>query len=293
MHTLNSAILFGGQAFDPQESRPFNIETCRLTCRLAKAFELPIRNINLLSCDSSNEMQVIFLLYNYLRWRDETEQPPRIALVAGQSVAQILALHYAGILNDECLVEILIKRTKALNKYVRPDTGIISIVGFEEADIGRLTDLASQCGAYISNYNAKNSITISGNNKTLKEIRTKVSQLKLGFCKILNVQGGWHSPFVEVPKQLSFMDILRNSENAKNKMAVIDNTTLIKLTNSDPLEIINELILRGMFSPVRWFETLSMIDNTNAIDTIYFGGGFSMIEKLSKHSIIKTRTVRI
>ena len=174
--------------------------------------------------------------------------------LAGHSVGEYAALICSGAVSLSFAVRILLSRGELLLESVRNGQGYMSIV--EEIDEARLRDiLDGDPLVFISCLNAPEQYSISGKPDPLRQAELR---LRADKAKVTPMENSppIHSPLM-LPQAVRFEQILRELPWMEMRIPVISNVTGLPFSDSS---LIPELMSRQLVSPVRWRESVRLMD---------------------------------
>lgn len=194
------------------------------------------------------------------------EQKP--AVMAGHSLGEYSALVCAGVLDFQDAIKLVELRGKAMQEAVPAGSGAMyAIIGLDnESIIKACKQAASETGEIVSavNFNSPGQVVIAG---------TKTAAERAGaLCKEAGAKRALPLA-VSVPSHCALMkpaadklaEVLQNISLNSPLVPVINNVD-VATENSD--EAIRSALIRQLYSPVRWTETVEKMA-TDGITTLY------------------------
>ena len=191
--------------------------------------------------------------------------------LAGHSLGEYSALVCADVITLEKAVKLVEMRGQFMQQAVPAGTGAMAaIIGLDDDAIANACEQAAQ-GQVVSpvNFNSPGQIVIAGN----KEAVERAMEL----CKEAGAKRALPLP-VSVPSHCALM------KDAADKLAeqlnsIEFNTPAIKVVNNvdvkaeqDP-EAIKQALIRQLYSPVRWTETIQHFASLGVTESYEFGPG--------------------
>ncbi len=191
--------------------------------------------------------------------------------LAGHSLGEYSALVCADVITLEKAVKLVEMRGQFMQQAVPAGTGAMAaIIGLDDDAIANACEQAAQ-GEIVSpvNFNSPGQIVIAGN----KEAVERAMEL----CKEAGAKRALPLP-VSVPSHCALM------KDAADKLAeqlnsIEFNTPAIKVVNNvdvkaeqDP-EAIKQALIRQLYSPVRWTETIQHFASLGVTESYEFGPG--------------------
>ncbi|QLB15536.1 malonyl CoA-acyl carrier protein transacylase [Mannheimia granulomatis] len=203
----------------------------------------------------------------YRVWQEKfPEQKP--AVMAGHSLGEYSALVCAGVLNFQDAIKLVELRGNAMQQAVPAGSGaMFAIIGLDnEAIIKACEQAASEIGEIVSavNFNSPGQVVIAG---------TKAAAEKAGeLCKAAGAKRALPLA-VSVPSHCALMKpaaeklatALQNITLNQPLVPVINNVDVAVETNA---ETIRNALVRQLYSPVRWTETVEKMAQ-DGVTTLY------------------------
>lgn len=203
----------------------------------------------------------------YRVWQEKfPEQKP--AVMAGHSLGEYSALVCAGVLNFQDAIKLVELRGNAMQQAVPAGSGAMyAIIGLDnEAIIAACEQAANETGEVVSavNFNSPGQVVIAG---------TKAAAEKAGeLCKAAGAKRALPLA-VSVPSHCALMkpaadklaEALQNITLNPPLVPVINNVDVAVETDADT---IRNALVRQLYSPVRWTETVEKMAQ-DGITTLY------------------------
>ncbi|NQD72525.1 acyltransferase domain-containing protein, partial [Sphingobacterium shayense] len=189
-------------------------------------------------------------------------------MLAGHSYGELPALCFAGVFEEEKLVELSSKRAEAiLNAVVDGDPGAMAAVN---ASAERIEEIVSGVeGCYPANYNAPSQCVVAGTTAGITGLLEILKQQRISAKKI-EVACAFHSPIVAGSKSL-YEIVLRDVRFQKAQIPVWSNTTAT-LYPVEP-SAIKERLTDHLVQPVRFREEIEAMYADGARIFIEVGPG--------------------
>lgn len=184
------------------------------------------------------------------RLREEEPEPPVAA--AGYSVGQWVALQAAGVLDEETLYDVLLRRAQRMSRAAETfPGGMIAVIGVPVAALEAVcSELRSAGnGAWVANENAPNFATLAVDARALAAVRARLESLGAKRIVDLPVAGPWHSPLLAGAAR-AFRQDLETIPLRPARFPVIDNVTGEELPREG--EELREQLADHLEHPVRW-----------------------------------------
>lgn len=202
-------------------------------------------------------------------------------MLAGHSYGELPALCFAGVFDEEKLVDLSIQRAHSiLNSVQGGDPG--SMVA-ASATYERLQPILAKAeGCYPVNFNAPTQCVIAGSTEAINKLLEVLKQEGIS-AKKLEVACAFHSPLLAKSKGL-YAEVLKDVSFGEMQIPVWSNTTAT-VYPSQPSEI-KERLTDHLVQPVRYVEQLQAMYNDGARIFIEVGPG-KILTGLTKSCIEK------
>jgi acyl transferase domain-containing protein/NAD(P)H-dependent flavin oxidoreductase YrpB (nitropropane dioxygenase family)/NAD(P)-dependent dehydrogenase (short-subunit alcohol dehydrogenase family) len=189
-------------------------------------------------------------------------------MLAGHSYGELPALCFAGVFEEEKLVDLSIKRAKSiLNSVEGGDPGSMIAVSSTRENLQPI--LAQVEGCYPVNYNAPTQCVVAGSTEAINKLMEVLKQERIS-AKKLEVACAFHSPLLAKSKGL-YQTVLKNVPFNEMQIPVWSNTTAeIYPTNASDIK---ERLTDHLVQPVRFVEELQAMYNDGARIFIEVGPG--------------------
>lgn len=291
-----SAHIFTGQGFD--SSKVPDYTRSRHYPAVASRFEavfgrhLPKRD-ELFEADvRRNEISAAILCISGLDKIDvarESDDTP--ALAAGFSVGQYLAIHYAGCLSRDDMIDLLFTRCRLMNSAAqRRKASLVAVLGLPLAKIvAAIEDNGLSDKAALSSDNTVGNCTFAVSLESIDEfigICTKTGAYR---AVRLHTTGGWHSNFVAdaLPE---FEQVLAAVHFLAPNVRVVDNTHVSE-RRLDP-SCIRSTLAEHLVKPVRWRETIAYLAD-QGVQQVQEMTDFDLLSRMGAFAARKMRFVSL
>ena len=191
--------------------------------------------------------------------------------VAGYSLGELAALTFADSLTPEEGVRLVAARGAAMQRASElQETGMMAVL---KLDDDRINQLASKYdNVYPVNFNCKGQVSVAGLKDQLAQFGQDVKE-NGGLVRILEVAGGFHSPFMQ-SAATELKDIFEQASVAEAQIPVYANCTGEKYQGS-----YTDTMLRQIVSPILWQKSIeNMI--ADGVDTFIEVGPGSRLTKM-------------
>lgn len=205
----------------------------------------------------------------YSVWQQQGGQLP--ALMAGHSLGEYSALVCAGVLNFADAIKLVELRGKLMQEAVPEGTGAMqAIIGLDDAAIAKACEESAQ-GQVVSpvNFNSPGQVVIAGNKEAVERAGAA--------CKAAGAKRALPLP-VSVPSHCALMKpaadklalTLENITFNAPAVPVINNVDVKAETDADA---IRHALIRQLYSPVRWTESVEAMAAQGVTQLIEMGPG--------------------
>lgn len=208
---------------------------------------------------------------------------PAPAYLAGHSLGEYSALVCAGVLSLAEAVVLVEKRGRYMQSAVPAGTGAMSaIIGLDDASIAKACVEAAQ-GEVVApvNYNSPGQVVIAGHKAAVE----RANEL----CKAAGAKRALPLP-VSVPSHCALM--APAAEALKADLATLAfHTPVIPVVNNVDVAVvvtaaeISDALVRQLYSPVRWTETIEYLAAQGVTQVIELGAGkvlSGLIKRINK-----------
>ena len=188
-------------------------------------------------------------------WQQQGGKAP--AIMAGHSLGEYSALVCAGVLDFQAAIRLVELRGKLMQEAVPEGTGAMSaIIGLDNAAIAKACEESAQ-GQVVSpvNFNSPGQVVIAGNKEAVERAGAA--------CKAAGAKRALPLP-VSVPSHCALMKpaadklaiALQEITFSAPQVPVVNNVDV--RTETDP-EAIRSALVRQLYSPVRWTESVEFM----------------------------------
>ena len=220
----------------------------------------------------------------YRVWQQQNGAQP--AMMAGHSLGEYSALVCAGVLDFKQAIRLVELRGKLMQEAVPAGTGAMSaIIGLDNDSIAKACEESAQ-GEVVSpvNFNSPGQVVIAGNKDAVERAGAA--------CKAAGAKRALPLP-VSVPSHCALMKpaaeklavALQEVTFNAPKFAVINNVDV--KTETSP-EAIRDALVRQLYSPVRWSESVEFMAGEGVEHLLEVGPG-KVLTGLTKR-IVDTMT---
>jgi [acyl-carrier-protein] S-malonyltransferase len=221
-------------------------------------------------------------------WLAEGGSEP--ALVAGHSLGEYSALVAAGALAFTDAIALVAARGRAMQQAVNAGEGAMAaILGLDDARVIACCHVAAESEVVAAvNFNAPGQVVIAGHRAAVERA--------VAACKVAGAKRAVLLP-VSVPSHCALMApaaaaleaVLASCTVTAPRIAVINNVDVAAA--AEPAEI-RAALVRQLYSPVRWVETIQQIEARGATKIIECGPG-KVLTGLNKRCVKEAATLAI
>lgn len=217
-------------------------------------------------------------------WQQQGGATP--AYLAGHSLGEYSALVCAGVLTLADAVKLVEKRGQYMQSAVPAGTGAMSaIIGLDDVLIAKACAEAAQ-GEVVSpvNYNSPGQVVIAGHKAAVE----RANEL----CKAAGAKRALPLP-VSVPSHCALMRPAAE-QLATDLLALAFHAPVISVVNNVDVAVaadaaaIQDALIRQLFSPVRWTETIEYLAAQGVTEVIELGAGkvlSGLIKRINKELV--------
>lgn len=175
-------------------------------------------------------------------------------LLAGHSLGEYSALVCAGVLELTTVVKLVAERGRFMQEAVPEGQGAMAaIVGLEDKQVQEICELAAQ-GDVVSpvNYNAIGQVVIAGKANAVERAMQAAEQAGAKLVMKLPVSAPSHCVLMK-PAAERLKEQLNAIQLQSPQIAVVNNVDVV-VTNEP--SAIKDALVRQLYNPVRWVETI-------------------------------------
>jgi [acyl-carrier-protein] S-malonyltransferase len=210
-------------------------------------------------------------------WLSMSEVKPDV--MAGHSLGEYSALVCAGVVSLSDAVKLVKKRGELMQASVPAGTGAMAaVIGLADSEIIKACELAQQ-GEVVSavNFNSPGQVVIAGQKAAVE----RAGQI----CKDAGAKRVLPLP-VSVPSHCALMsdaatklaEELNKISFSSPKINIINNVDVVKEQSEDAIKA---ALVRQLYSPVRWSETITQLVSDGITKVIEVGPG-KVLQGLNK-----------
>lgn len=172
-------------------------------------------------------------------------------LTAGLSLGEYAAIAVAGALSDLDAIRLVRKRGMLMQNTVPAGDGTMcAVLALDEKKIEEV--LENIAGVTIANYNCPGQIVITGKTESVEQAAKRLKEAGARRTVMLNVSGPFHSPMLESAGEALRRE-LEQVTFGKLEIPYVTNVNAKKVTEESE---ITDLLVRQIYSPVRWMQSM-------------------------------------
>ena len=172
-------------------------------------------------------------------------------ITAGLSLGEYAAIAVAGAMSDLDAIRLVRKRGMLMQNTVPAGEGAMcAILALDEKKIEEVLNEIPD--VTIANYNCPGQIVITGKTVAVEMAAARLKEAGARRTLMLNVSGPFHSPMLE-PAGAALRQELEQVTFQKLQIPYVTNVNACEITDASEIP---ELLVRQMYSPVRWMQSM-------------------------------------
>ncbi len=191
-------------------------------------------------------------------WRVwKKHQGPIPVTTAGHSLGEYTALVCAEVLDFAAAIKLVAERGRLMQEAVPEGIGAMAaIVGLNEVKIQELCELAAQ-GQVLqpANYNAIGQVVLAGHRQAIERALVLAKEAGAKMAKELPVSAPSHCELMRAASERLAMYLTSLTLQAP-KISIINN---VDVTINSSADMIKDALVRQLYKPVRWVETIQLM----------------------------------
>ena len=202
-------------------------------------------------------------------WQAEGQSLP--VIMAGHSLGEYSALVCADAMQFADAVKVVSQRGQFMQMAAPKDAGAMSaIIGLDDAKVIELCAQATE-GQIVSavNFNSPGQVVIAGDKAAVERANALAKAAGAKRTLMLSVSVPSHCALMMSAAQ-RLADVLADVEISAPQIPVIHNVDVAAYTNPDA---IREALVKQLYSPVRWTETIGVMVQQGVTDFVECGPG--------------------
>ena len=198
-------------------------------------------------------------------------------ITAGLSLGEYAAIAAAGAMSDLDAIRLVRKRGMLMQNTVPAGEGAMcAILALDEKKIEEI--LSEIPDVTIANYNCPRQIVITGKTAAVEMAAARLKEIGARRTLMLNVSGPFHSPMLE-PAGAALRQELEQVTFQKLQIPYVTNVNACEITDASE---ITELLVRQMYSPVRWMQSMEYMLKSGVDTFVEIGPGKTLEGFLKK-----------
>lgn len=205
----------------------------------------------------------------YQLWLEQNGPVP--VMMAGHSLGEYSALVCAGIIEFAAGVDLVAKRGRYMIEAMQQQEGsMAAIVGLEDEQVAAICVEAAQ-GEVLApaNYNSIGQIVIAGHKTAIKRAIELATTAGARLAVEIAVSVPCHCSLMQ-PAANQLAKALEATIIQEAKMPIIHN---VDVTSYQHPQVIRDALIRQLYSPVRWVETIQLMAKQGITHIIECGPG--------------------
>lgn len=206
----------------------------------------------------------------------------RPVVLAGHSLGEYSALVCAEAMSFSDAINLVHQRGQFMQEAVPAGVGAMAaIIGLTPEKVAEACELAEQGDVVApANFNAHGQIVISGAAAAVNRAVIVAKELGAKLAKTLPVSVPSHCMLME-PAATSLQKVLATVDIRSPKIPVLQN---YDVSSSDNPDLIRDKLVKQLYSPVRWVETIEAI-HKQGVNNVYESGPGNVLTGLNKRII--------
>lgn len=223
----------------------------------------------------TNYTQPALYIVSCLQARSLLEEGKKPSFAAGHSVGEFAALQCAKAFSFHDGLKMVIKRGEIMSKVT--GGAMAAVIGLDSDKISTILEAENADQVDLANFNSPGQIVISGIAEQIKRVIEPIKQGGARMVVPLKVSGAFHSRMMQNPAEEFEMFI----DEFKFSMPVFPVFSNVHAKPYDSIELIPNLLVKQIYSPVRWTEVIQGIRAMGEGDFMECGPG-NVLTKLLK-----------
>lgn len=221
-------------------------------------------------------------------WQEKGGASP--AVMAGHSLGEYSALVAAGAIEFSDAVKLVAERGKLMQQAVPAGTGsMAAILGLEDEQVINVCDHAAE-GEVVAavNFNANGQVVIAGQVAAVERAVNLAKEAGAKRAVVLPVSVPSHCALMK-PAAEKLAQRLAEIDINVPQLPVINNVDVSKAADADA---IRDALVRQLYSPVRWVETIQAM-HSEGVDTLVECGPGKVLVGLNKRIVKGMKTLPV
>lgn len=198
-------------------------------------------------------------------------------ITAGLSLGEYAAIAVAGAMSDLDAIRLVRKRGMLMQNTVPTGEGAMcAILALDEKKIEEVLNEIPD--VTIANYNCPGQIVITGKTAAVEMAAARLKEIGARRTLMLNVSGPFHSPMLE-PAGAALRQELEQVTFQRLQIPYVTNVNACEITDASEIP---ELLVRQMYSPVRWMQSMEYMLKSGVDTFVEIGPGKTLEGFLKK-----------
>ena len=198
-------------------------------------------------------------------------------ITAGLSLGEYAAIAVAGAMSNLDAIRLVRKRGMLMQNTVPAGEGAMcAILALDEKKIEEVLNEIPD--VTIANYNCPGQIVITGKTVAVEMAAARLKEAGARRTLMLNVSGPFHSPMLE-PAGAALRQELEQVTFQKLQIPYVTNVNACEITDASEIP---ELLVRQMYSPVRWMQSMEYMLKNGVYTFVEIGPGKTLEGFLKK-----------
>ena len=198
-------------------------------------------------------------------------------ITAGLSLGEYAAIAAAGAMSDLDAIRLVRKRGMLMQNTVPAGEGAMcAILALDEKKIEEILNEIPD--VTIANYNCPGQIVITGKTAEVERAAVRLKEAGARRTLMLNVSGPFHSPMLE-PAGAALRQELEQVTFQRLQIPYVTNVNACEITDASEIP---ELLVRQMYSPVRWMQSMEYMLKSGVDTFVEIGPGKTLEGFLKK-----------
>ena len=200
--------------------------------------------------------QPAIFVVNALSFLEEKSKNKTAKYHIGHSIGEYNALYASGVFDFKVGLELVKKRGELMNKV--QNGGMAAVIGLRYEEINKLIN-SNSLEIDVANINSPSQIVLSGSLDDIKKAEQVMISAGASRYVELNVSGAFHSRFMKDAAD-EFSTFIQKYSFKKFNVPVISNVSAKPYESSTEVK---SALIKQIESPVRWFESIQCIINSD------------------------------
>lgn len=223
--------------------------------------------------DQTAHTQPALLAASYAIWRILQSGDLIIpAMLAGHSLGEYTALVCANALSFPDAIRLVAARGSYMQEAVSPGVGAMAaLIGLDEAKVAEICEQAKQEDEVLSpaNFNSLGQIVVAGHKASVEKAIVLAKEQGAKLAMLIPVSVPSHCQLMQ-PAAERLKEMLNTISFQVPRIPVINNVSVTTYENADA---IREGLVKQLYLPVRWVETVQYFMTQNITQIIECGPG--------------------